>query len=251
VIGNTLQQVEAFKYLEVVFTSDGSRNKLIDTLICKANPVLRVLYYSVVTKRQLSKNAKLSVFNWVFVPISPVVMILRWRLKEYCQKNKRQRWDVCEGFSVWHFVTKSTGLKHVKPGCKATSPNREIPDMLVRPCPECSRKEWRTNSFWLQSTPTGKPPKVRPRTGWNDYITDLAWYRLGEEPTELPEIAIDREVFRVLLMLLPPRLSKKEKRSRKWVNEWACTPTLNLSIYEIVFSLFAKSQCRIQTIKHI
>ena len=55
VIGNTLQQVEAFKYLEVVFTSNGSRNKLIDTLICKANPVLRVLYCSVVTKRQLSK----------------------------------------------------------------------------------------------------------------------------------------------------------------------------------------------------
>jgi len=77
VIGNTLQQVEAFKYLEVVFTSDGSRNKLIDTLIFKANTVLRMLYCPVVTKRQLSKNAKLSVFKWVFVPISPVVMNLR------------------------------------------------------------------------------------------------------------------------------------------------------------------------------
>jgi len=31
VSGNTLQQVETFKYLGVVFTSDGNRNKEIDT----------------------------------------------------------------------------------------------------------------------------------------------------------------------------------------------------------------------------
>ena len=82
VSGNTLQQVEAFKYLGVVFTSDGSRNKGIDTLIGKANAVLRELYCSVVTKQHLSKNAKCSVFKSGFVPISPVVMNLRWRLKE-------------------------------------------------------------------------------------------------------------------------------------------------------------------------
>jgi len=56
---NTLQQVETFKYLGVVITSDGSRNKGIDTRIGKANAVLRELYCSVVTKRELSKNAKL------------------------------------------------------------------------------------------------------------------------------------------------------------------------------------------------
>jgi len=68
VSGNTLQQVEAFKYLGVVFTSDESRNKGIDTLIGKANAVLRELHCSVVTKRKFSKNAKLSVFKSVFVP---------------------------------------------------------------------------------------------------------------------------------------------------------------------------------------
>jgi len=35
-----LQQVETFKYLGVVFTSDKCRNKGIDTRICKANAVL-------------------------------------------------------------------------------------------------------------------------------------------------------------------------------------------------------------------
>jgi len=67
--GNTLKQVETFKYLGVVFTNDGSRNEGIDTLIGKASAVLREIYCSVVTKRDLSKNTKLSVFKSVFVPI--------------------------------------------------------------------------------------------------------------------------------------------------------------------------------------
>ena len=55
--------------LVVVFTSDGSRNKGIETRICEANSVLRELHCFVVTKRELSKNAKLSVFKSVFVAI--------------------------------------------------------------------------------------------------------------------------------------------------------------------------------------
>jgi len=77
-------------------------------------------------------------------------------------------------------------------------------------CPECLGKEWRTKSFGLQSIPTGKQPRGRPRTRWRDYISDLAWSRLGVEPAELPEIAVDREVFRVLLRMLPPRLSPRK-----------------------------------------
>jgi len=39
--GNTLQQMEKFKYLGVVFTSDGRWSEEIDTRIGKANAVLR------------------------------------------------------------------------------------------------------------------------------------------------------------------------------------------------------------------
>jgi len=59
VSGNTLQQVEKFKYLGVVFTSDGRRSKEIDTGIGKANAVLRKLCRSVTTKQALSNTAKL------------------------------------------------------------------------------------------------------------------------------------------------------------------------------------------------
>jgi len=67
VSGNTLQQVETFKYFRVVFTSDGSRIVVIDTRIGDA--VLRELHCSVVAKKELSNNAKLSFFKSVFVPI--------------------------------------------------------------------------------------------------------------------------------------------------------------------------------------
>jgi len=69
VSGNTLQQVETLKYLRVVFTCDGSRNKEIDTRVGKANAVLREFDCSVVAKRELSKTAMLSVCISVFVPI--------------------------------------------------------------------------------------------------------------------------------------------------------------------------------------
>jgi len=95
--GVSLKQVEQFKYLGVVFTSDGRQAEELDTRMGKASVlceldamqcdsmlcrcfamryfamfydrVMRALQYSVVMKRKLSKKAKLSVFTTVFVPI--------------------------------------------------------------------------------------------------------------------------------------------------------------------------------------
>jgi len=47
---------------------------------------------------------------------------------------------------------------------------------------------------------TEKRPRGRPRTRWSDHLSDLAWFRLGVDP-ELSEIAVDREVSRVLRLL--------------------------------------------------
>ena len=58
--------MEKFKFLGVVFTSDGRRSEEIDTRIGKADAVH---YRSMVTKWELSNTAKLSVFQSVFVPI--------------------------------------------------------------------------------------------------------------------------------------------------------------------------------------
>ena len=155
-----LQQVETFKYLGVVFTSDKCRNKGIDTRICKANAVLHELYCSVVTKRELSKKAKLQFLNRSLFRSSPVVLNLKRRLKEYCQKNKRQRWYICEEFSVWHFVTKSTGLKSVKPRMsRYFSESRDPNYIRSAVCPKCPRKQWRTNTSGYGLHPLESDPK--------------------------------------------------------------------------------------------
>ena len=69
VSGNTLQRLETFRYLGVVFTSGGRWSEEIDTRTGKANAVLRELDCSAVTKRELSETTKLSVFKSIFVPI--------------------------------------------------------------------------------------------------------------------------------------------------------------------------------------
>ena len=69
VSSSTLQMVEKFKHLGVVFASDERWREEIDTRIGKVNAVLRELYRSVVAKRELSNTTTLSAFKSVFVPI--------------------------------------------------------------------------------------------------------------------------------------------------------------------------------------
>ncbi|TWW74389.1 hypothetical protein D4764_14G0003920 [Takifugu flavidus] len=57
--------------------------------------------------------------------------------------------------------------------------------------------------FW--TCPTGRRPCGRPRMRWRDYISRLAWERLGVSPEELMEVAGERAVWASLLKLLPPR----------------------------------------------
>ena len=72
----------------------------------------------------------------------------------------------------------------------------------------------------LLAPPTKESTRVRPRTRWNDYISDLVWSSLSVEWTEPSEIAENHEVFWVLLGLLQPRPSPVEKRVWTWCNEW-------------------------------
>jgi len=64
----------------------------------------------------------------------------------------------------------------------------------------------------LLAKPTGKRPRCRLRPRWSNCVSDLAWSRLGVEPAELSEIAVDREV-QVLLWTLPPQPSPEENRT--------------------------------------
>ena len=72
--GEFLPQVEDFKYLVVLITSEGRIECDIDRQIGAAAAAMRSLYRSVVVKRELSRKAKLSIYRSIYVLPSPMVM---------------------------------------------------------------------------------------------------------------------------------------------------------------------------------
>ncbi|KAI3376739.1 hypothetical protein L3Q82_000006 [Scortum barcoo] len=73
--GEVLSQVEEFKYLGVLFTSEGKMEREIDRRIGAASAVMRSVYRTVVVKKELSRKAKLSRFTGQSTfPPSPMVM---------------------------------------------------------------------------------------------------------------------------------------------------------------------------------
>ncbi|KAI3360890.1 hypothetical protein L3Q82_012903, partial [Scortum barcoo] len=68
VSGEVLPQVEEFKYLGVLFMSEGKMEREIDRRIGAASAVMRSVYRTVVVKKELSRKAKLSIYRSIYVP---------------------------------------------------------------------------------------------------------------------------------------------------------------------------------------
>uniref|UniRef100_A0A3B4CM82 AMP deaminase n=1 Tax=Pygocentrus nattereri TaxID=42514 RepID=A0A3B4CM82_PYGNA len=69
----------------------------------------------------------------------------------------------------------------------------------------------------FQARPTGTRPRGRPRTRWRDYVSKLAWERLGVPGNELEEVAGDRitvEDYEQAAKSLLKALFIREKYSR-------------------------------------
>ncbi|KAI3359839.1 hypothetical protein L3Q82_014187 [Scortum barcoo] len=66
--GDVLPQVEEFKYLGVLFTSEGKMEREIDRRIGAASAVMRSVYRTVVVKKELSRKVKLSIYRSIYVP---------------------------------------------------------------------------------------------------------------------------------------------------------------------------------------
>ncbi len=66
--GEFLLQVDEFKYLGVLFTSEGRMEREIDRRIGAASAVMRSMYQSVMVKKELSCKAKLSIYRSIYVP---------------------------------------------------------------------------------------------------------------------------------------------------------------------------------------
>ena len=102
--------VEKLLGVEVAFTSDGRQGNELDTRIGKDCAVTQALRYSVVIKRELSKNAKLSIFKTAIVPILTcaheswvITKIVRSQVQAY-EMNFLQR---IEGVTLFNKVHSS------------------------------------------------------------------------------------------------------------------------------------------------
>jgi len=97
--------------------------------------------------------------------------------------------------------------------CGTTFPsNREIAATLLQPCVQNAPRQI---DEVLLATPTGKWPRGRPRTRWNDYISDLAWSRLGGASRIIWNCCWSWGITSPL-WAAAPRPSLKEKKTWKW-----------------------------------
>ncbi|KAK3557745.1 hypothetical protein QTP86_000302 [Hemibagrus guttatus] len=203
--GEVLPQVEEFKYLGVLFTSEGRVDREIDRWIGAAAAVMRSMYRSVVVKKELSRKAKLSIYQSIYAPTLTYgheLWIMTKRVRSRIQAAEMSFLRRVAGCSLRDRVRSSVTreelgveplLLHIERGQLRwlghlfRMPPGRLPGEVFRACP------------------TEKRPRGRPRTRWRDYVFRLAWERLGVPPEELEEVAREREVWASLLRLLPPR----------------------------------------------
>ena len=200
-----LPQVEEFKYLGVLFTSDGTMEREIDRRIGAASAVMRTLHSSVVVKKELSRKAKLSIYRSIFVPTLTYgheLWVVTERTRSRVQAAEMSFLRRVAGFSLRDRVRSSV----IRRGLG-------VEPLLLRI--ERSQLRWlghltrmppgRLPGEVFRACPTGRRPRGRPRTRWRDYVSLLAWERLGIPRIELDEVVGEREVWASLLKMLPPR----------------------------------------------
>ncbi|XP_016305013.1 uncharacterized protein LOC107660256 [Sinocyclocheilus anshuiensis] len=204
--GELLPQVEEFKYLGVLFTSEGKMERQVDRRIGAASAVMWSLYRSVLVKKELSLKAKLSIYQSIYVPTLTYGHEL-WIMPE----RMRSRIQAAE-MSFLRRVAGRTLRDRVR--SSVTREELGVEPLLFR-IEEPVEVAWdafrmppgRLPGEVFRACPTGRRPRGRPRTRWRDYVSQLAWERLGVAPEELDEVCGEREVWGNLLRQLPPRPS--------------------------------------------
>ncbi|KAK3519769.1 hypothetical protein QTP70_003908 [Hemibagrus guttatus] len=203
--GELLPQVEEFKYLRVLFTSEGRMDRETDRRIGAAEAVMRSMYRSVVVKKELSRKAKLSIYQSIYIPTLTYGHEL-WVMTE----RVRFRIQVAE----MSFLRRVVGLS-LRDRVRSSVTREELGVEPLLLHVERGQLRWLGHLFRMppghlpgevfRACPTRKRPQGRPRTRWRDYVSQLAWECLGVPLEELEEVSGEREVWASLLRLLPPR----------------------------------------------
>ncbi|KAK3529276.1 hypothetical protein QTP70_024824 [Hemibagrus guttatus] len=204
--GEALPQVEEFKYLKVLFTSEGRMDREIDRQIGAAAAVMRSMYRSVVMKKELSRKVKLSIYQSIYVPTLTYghdLWVMTERVRSRIQAAKMS------------FLHRVAG-RSLRDRVRSSVTREELGVELLLLHIERGKLRWLRHLFRMppgrlsgevfRACPTRKRPRGRPRTRWRDWpVSRLAWEHLGVPPEELEDVSGEREVWASLLRLLPPR----------------------------------------------
>ncbi|KAK3539668.1 hypothetical protein QTP70_011124 [Hemibagrus guttatus] len=191
--GEVRPQVEEFKYLGVLFTSEGRIDCEIDRRIGAAAAVMRSMYRFVVEEKELSRKAKLSIYQSIYVPTLTYgheLWVMTERVRSRIQAAEMSFLCRVAGRSLRDRVRSSVTREELR-----------VEPLLLHI--ERGQLRWLGHLFRMppghlpgevfRACPTGKRPRGRPRTRWRDYVFRLAWEHLGVPPEELEEVARERE----------------------------------------------------------
>ena len=97
-----LPQME-FNYFAVLFMSEGKMEREIDRWFGAASPVMRVLHRSVMMKRELSRKAKLSIYQSISVPTLTYSHELWVVIEKFVVSTNSQSVCVCKDTYIFMF----------------------------------------------------------------------------------------------------------------------------------------------------
>ena len=177
----------------------------------------------IVVKKELSQKTKLSIYRSIFKD-SIYVPTLTYG-HELCVVTERTRLRIQA--AKMGFLRRVSGLSlRDRVRSSVISEGLGVEPLLLR----IDRSQMRWLGHLVRMPPgrlpgevfrarhTWRRPRGRPRTCWRDYVSQLAWERLGVPPEELEEVSGDRDVWVSLLKLLPPRPDPREAADNGWMD---------------------------------
>ena len=212
--GTPLKQVEKFKYLGIEFSNDARQNCEIDRRIGSGSAILRSLYPSVVTKKEVSRRARMAIFNAVYRP-TVTYGHEQWVMTERIRSRIRA--------AEMRFLRRATALT-LRDRTRSSMIRESLKTESLLLYIERSHLLWlgyvlrmsyeRLAHQVFEAMPQGRRPVERPRLTWRNYIACLCQERLGLTWTDLIASVKDRNRWRRLSDTLTIS-TRKEKRKRK------------------------------------
>ena len=196
--GTPLDQVEKFKYLGVEFSNGARLDCEIDRHIGSASAILRSLYRSVVTKKEVSRRTKMAIFNAVYRP-TLIYGHEQWVMTERIRSRIRAAEirflrraagltlrDRIRSSSIRESLKAESLLLHIK-----RSQLRWFGHVLTMP-----RERLAHQIF--EAMPQRKRPVGLPRLTWRNYVARLCQEQLGLTWTDVIASVKDRNRWKRL-----------------------------------------------------